>query len=115
MRPAKSVIQSGQQYSDEVNHIDELHDELLFGHLFLHLHPPLNQLGSVFLEISEGGEPGDQPNREIGPALPKLNGTRRNEQHRPEDNRTKQEPNRQFHPDTYECYWLISQTSSKTL
>ena len=79
-RKAYGNVEAGKHKGDQPHDVDEHHDSLLFAYLFLELHPSLDQLWIVSVEIGKSEETGDKTNQEVDPTLPKPQRASGNEQ-----------------------------------
>jgi hypothetical protein len=86
------VVETGEYKGEQPSNVDQRHNALLFAHFFPELHPSLDQLRIVFVEIAEAQKAGSKPNGDINPALPKLKRASGDKQQSTDHNHPNQEP-----------------------
>ena len=115
VRPTESVIETGQNKSNQPYYVDEHHDAPLLAYLLPELHPSLDQLRIVLVEVRESEDTGHKRSQDIDPALPKPEGTSGDEKQSPDYDYRNQETKSQLpfeaHPITLP--WFESRSPRK--
>lgn len=102
------MVETGKHKGEQPSNADQRHNALLFAHSFPELHPSLDQLRIVFVEIDEAQKAGGKPNGKINPTLLKAKGPGGDEQQSTDHNHPNQKPKghsrSESHRDSLPCF-----------